>query len=564
MTDEDSFSELLSIEPTAEGEAPIFTLDPVAASIALHDPKISDKLATYLDRQSRLVGIQTEHLHEQRTLTLTSMNLRTIWERQRLALQSSLVLLMLCVACIIGTLVWQAVEARGVVIDPLAMPPDLVAKGMSGEVAAASLLDELERIQTDTRSDEPQPEMSRAWTERIRVAIPQTGVTIGDIERLLRGMFGREIHIGGNIFERRDGKIVLTVRGLGVPARSFIGNEDAPSESMRLAAEYVYGQAQPTAFGEYLLQSRRLQELSEFCQGALHAANDRDRARLEWLWGMALARQGALSDAEPKLHAALRGEPHLWRAWHSLALVEEVLHGYEAALGVYAQMHAVAAEAPANEQPDAVLKIEEFRARGDFSAAVAAFIVWDRNSGGGYFFNTIEPALAELEADRHDWVSADEWLDRAPPQHQALPAIRNLVRGLQLIDDDPVAAAAALLEAQAITAADTSDRLNAIRDQAPCYRALALARAGQRLEAIAAMELGWAYGLCPSLRADAWEALGDHEAADSAYRVAIERSPSTPFAYAHRGAALLARGDVTDSLKDFAAAAARGPHWADP
>ncbi len=63
-----------------ESEGSAAALDPFAAAAAMQaarsDPELAARAAAYFHKQGRLVDIQTEHLHEQREVTLSHLKLR--------------------------------------------------------------------------------------------------------------------------------------------------------------------------------------------------------------------------------------------------------------------------------------------------------------------------------------------------------------------------------------------------------------------------------------------------------------------------------------------------------
>ena len=78
-------------ESPADASVPETGLDPTAAAIAAKaaetDPELAKKAGAYFDKQSHLVEVQTEHLHEQRAVNLTLLKLKRIDERMRVGLR---------------------------------------------------------------------------------------------------------------------------------------------------------------------------------------------------------------------------------------------------------------------------------------------------------------------------------------------------------------------------------------------------------------------------------------------------------------------------------------------
>ena len=144
----------------AESEEALEQASPTAVAMALgrtsRGGKAIDAEATaFLHDQRRLVNLQTEHLHEQRELQLAHLRVRRWRDRMSLALQALGVLIGIAVAAGLGVMVWQAHQDHGLVIEAFSVPPDLAARGMSGQVMASQMLDRLSALQAKTDSARP-------------------------------------------------------------------------------------------------------------------------------------------------------------------------------------------------------------------------------------------------------------------------------------------------------------------------------------------------------------------------------------------------------------------------
>jgi hypothetical protein len=47
-------------------------------------------------------------------------------------------------------MVWEAAHSTGLIVEPFTVPPDLAAKGLSGESVAGQILDKLTQMQDVT------------------------------------------------------------------------------------------------------------------------------------------------------------------------------------------------------------------------------------------------------------------------------------------------------------------------------------------------------------------------------------------------------------------------------
>ena len=106
----------------------------------------------FLDRQSRMLDIQMEHMHEQRSLVLSHLRLRRLSEAFRVALQALAILLGGAIVTAIGAMAFQAWRSDSLVIEPFRTPPDLAQRGLDGISLSAALLDKLRTMQSATDS----------------------------------------------------------------------------------------------------------------------------------------------------------------------------------------------------------------------------------------------------------------------------------------------------------------------------------------------------------------------------------------------------------------------------
>ncbi len=96
------------------------------------------------------------------------------------ALEAIVGLILFLVFAAVASAVYQAGRADGLVIESFSAPPDLVQKGLSGQVLASKLLDRLNAMQSGTSSSRAASSFSHDWGDDIKVAIPDTGVSLGE------------------------------------------------------------------------------------------------------------------------------------------------------------------------------------------------------------------------------------------------------------------------------------------------------------------------------------------------------------------------------------------------
>jgi hypothetical protein len=83
------------------------------------------------------------------------------------------------------------------------------------------LLDVLSKIQVATRSSLAHPSVVSAWYNDVTIEVPEAGISIGQLERIIKTRFGHDQHIEGDLVLADKGGYALTVRGTGILSRTF-------------------------------------------------------------------------------------------------------------------------------------------------------------------------------------------------------------------------------------------------------------------------------------------------------------------------------------------------------
>ncbi len=191
----------------------------------------------------------------------------------------------------LAMMVWTAANSRAVVVDPFDSPYGLTRRGHTGQVIARSVADVVTTIGADARNSSENRAVALNWTRDVAVVVPSTGVSIGEIDKLLRGWFGKETHIGGAVTVSPQGEVSLTIRADGVRGRTFTGPESEMPRLITEAAEYIYGRFEPQLFASYLLETQRYEDAERFIPGA-YAGHPGSRGELAYDWALLLITTG--------------------------------------------------------------------------------------------------------------------------------------------------------------------------------------------------------------------------------------------------------------------------------
>jgi tetratricopeptide (TPR) repeat protein len=543
----------------------------IAAKLAGNDPQVARDTSAFLKKQAQLLAIQAEHLkdeHEARLHFLRGqareVDIRRFGLRLRVGFQLFLVLVASVIGVGIVVMIHDAVASRRVVIEPFHAPPPLAARGIDGTVVAAMLLDDLSGLQDATRSSSAARGLSGAWSDNIKLEVPEAGISLAEISRLLRERFGHDVHIDGDLVETPTGGLSLTVRGNSVPPKTF---EGAAAELGRLAvvaSEYVYSKSQPGRWASYLTIHGRNKEAIAFCKSAVGSAEPADRAILLSRWGVALSGSGgSIRESVGLERAAIKLQPDLWSAHNNIINGLMILADEEGAWKAGEEMLKVAGGRP-GRAPEIYFQNWDTLTWNLMPWLAGAIADAEFNAGVGSQDVTSGPIIADVYARLHDWEAADLALKTATedPDDVAGIALAHNVHGRLALEAGDTATA--VTEMEAFGTAFENPSVSTENPGYQCWIAPAEEAAGHPDKADALLKSAGTYVDCYRFRADILDTRGNWPGAQKAFAEAVALAPDLPAAYYSWGVALAKHGDLGGAEAKLKDANKRGPHWADP
>jgi tetratricopeptide (TPR) repeat protein len=528
------------------------------------------------------------------------------------ALKVLTVLVGLLAVLVVGLMVWQARSANGVLIQPFSVPPELAERGLTGEVLAAQVLDELARVDGETTTIFEARRFSGAWGQELRVEIPSTGVSLEELQAALRRWLGRELQISGEVYRTTDW-VVVGARIAGSPVIKVEGPEPSLDGHVQIAARSLYRQISPQRYAAWLvrrgdraaaiealqqliptaateaerialraqlqaveLSQEAAQEASPaVAQALIQAATEVLRQRLRRAStaeerGSLMGHMTSYATGEPRMLAALAHEavqlnPRDGPAWIQVATFEDRLGHSEAAYAarlraaraVQGESRWAAGARDANKQLAQVSQD-----RGHILEALGHVAAAERNPFAVRFEGVaLDNAAIVLMAQAHDIEAARARL--AAPRHlghrSALDdqgQLRNL--GLRILfESEEYPALLIAQDEAAVNPAPTSFYWIA--------RAAALTRVGRLAEAQVVVErMPPDCDRCLVARGKLAAARGQVAESERWFARAAELTPSLPQARLEWGRTRLQRGDLKGAIEQFREAERRGPGWADP
>jgi tetratricopeptide (TPR) repeat protein len=545
------------ISGEGEGEAgPASSADAAAMALALegakYDPKLAAEARAYLKQQTRLVGIQTEHLHEQRAVQITHLRLRV-------ALEGFVVAIIAALIVVIGVMVWNATCDHGLVVEPFSVPPDLAQRGVTGQVAAKQVLDRLAELQAETISQRPANSYRNTWSDDVKVEIPETGVSLGEVQHLLNRGLGHETHITGEIFRSAAG-LTITARAGEDPAEKVSGQDSDLDGLLQRSAEAVYGQTQPYRYSVYLSHHGRAPEAAQVLDRLTRAPDALERAWAHLGLANLAVDRGDLPGSSRELKLALAEKSDLIIASADLGINEWRFQRDEDLLKSvrYERDHHDLLErqgAPGGSLQVLAL-LGAYEAMISRDARKAGQLRESIGTGGELQEGRKLAVLAAYDVVTHDAADLARVAATGPAARNGLLSIT----GLLAVQNHDASGLPILLEALKADQAEGDTAEDAKREDL-YWLALAKATFG---------DIDGGKTLIFSTPTDCYDCVmgrgqilamaGARSSAESWFAEAIHQGPDIPLAFTARGEAWLGWGDVAGAVADAQAAAKISPH----
>jgi tetratricopeptide (TPR) repeat protein len=507
---------------------------------------------------------------------------------QRRGLFAVLVLAGFLVFSGLGAMVWSASRANGVVIDPLVAPADLAQAGHTGEALASQLKDKFLQMSAETLSRQAGAEVQDARSADVRVEFAGTAISLDELDRLLRGWLGDEVHVGGEVVRvlggAEAGALAMSVRVSGRPGVRLVQADGDLDALIGRAAEWVFAARTPIRHAQWLVQKGRIDDARAALNGIAARGTRPERAQAYLL----LAESVFVSnvDREPFLRESLRLLPssaalaalgsmessrghseaaiHYWRRAVALrgqskelvarADTLRLLNTLEAnnlalALGEYATAQAVGC---------LLLDVEPCSERELAQASVAVSRGGRLRNGADYTEVDRLPFGVRTMAARH---AVEEAAAIAATHPESTPAWVSARTAIAREREDW---AAVLAESQALQALRDAGKASRIAYDSTVWAPLALAKLGrfeeaERLAASSPLDCV----PCVVIRARVAAERRDWRTADHWFGEAVRMAPSSPFAEVDWAWSLLARGRAADAAAHAEAGARKGPKFAD-
>jgi tetratricopeptide (TPR) repeat protein len=524
----------------------------------------------FLKEQQSLIAKQRHHLDEQ----FKRLQMGVISDRLSITLKVLTMLVGLAVAGVVGIMIWNAAHDDGLVIEAFSVPPDLAARGLTGQVVASELLGNLSDLQAKSTSVRAASSYINNWGDDIKVEIPETGVSVGEFDRFLHAWLGHQTHITGAVYRTANG-IAITARAGNDTAPTATGSDADFDQLLQKAAEAIYRTTQPYRFAQYLYAASRSGAVrfkdAVNAQKAL-IANGSPKDRY-WAYNGLVTMYAAQLDFEQSIkagRAAVVLRPDSAQPYFNLARAEQVAQHDEAALADSETAVRLKRDPDVDEQTWATVRpwIACLAAslHGDYMLANEQCREAERLPDAA---NTrIQARLLRMSvlAALHDADGLREAYNDLPPSNNALDlagragyeALQELALGhwSVLADNRPVLANGRVALPYGFFFTPRN---------APSTLAYAMAVTGDLTGAHTEIDKTPVdCGICLRMRGRIDALDKNWDGANNWFTRAAQYAPSTPFPFTDWGQMMLDKGDYDAAIAKFTTANRKGPHFADP
>ena len=551
---------------TARGSAADSAALGIAMAAAAHDTSVASEAREFLHEQTEVLRLQKEVLKEERRLNLSHLHHRRFSDLSKSALEIAGFLVVLLVVCGIGTMVWNASQDRDLVVDAFSVPQDIAQTGMTGTVLAGRVLDRFGRMQGQVSAFTQEAASYHAQgTDGARVEIPDTGISLAELNRYLREWLGHEVHVAGDLVHTSDGGLALTTRFGSQPGTTVAGKVTDLDKLTEKAAEQIFAAALPYRHIEYLVHENRFAEASALLPDLVKKGTPVERAVADTAWAKTYFFEGDVQHALEKGREAARLDPQNGIAFGWLGANEEDLAHDEASYTNFEKaLKLFGEDAGADETAwlHGAFRAYRDELTGDFADAVS---VWNGLSEIGSLNSDGANATDDAAAD-HDMVAARRFLSLTPEKDASGRAGLQPPTARFYIDvflSDWSAAVVDGARAYALLNARPDEKWIALSFDPDFACAVAMKGDFKRAEALVA-PLPQDCDSC--MRARGRIAALEHRWDEAAHDFALvaARSPHEPFAETYWGQMLIAKGDLEAAIAKFREANLKGPHFADP
>lgn len=554
---------------------------PTAASLAIgqaeDDSTVAAEAAAFLREQRLLTKLQVDHFKAEHRHTIAGTRATRSLEIMKIILQGALTLLVIAATILFINMIWSASRDHSLVIERFAVPPDLANSEISGEQLAGLVADKLATINASASSFRAENTFDVDWGKDINIEVPGSGVSLADIDRLLRQRLGHQTRIGGTLYHQGTGLRLSLHTGLG--AATTVDGTDKDFDALaQKAAEALSNSTQPYRYSKYLEFSGRTDEALVVARRTADSQAPADERAWAWAQISNLLSAKDIPNCVRAGYRAIQLDPGNALAYLNTSNCEAFLGHDGRASALQARSVELASHGGGGlsevgiETGSTLNRGWEYYLTGDPGDAARVFSQPVDQVYGG-----LSDAMPSFHANAlialHDVSGSLRVPDARNDQYLLshlylvnIYSVPDFARAAELGDWQAALQQNDMDLAILATNPDGTEIARYARERFILpNRARALVEFGRGADAKAIVaSLPTDCYLCLRTRAWVMGRTGDMAAANRDFAAAVVSNPRLPYADLEWGRLLLMRGDIDPAEGHFRRAAELAPHWADP
>lgn len=293
----------------------VTTIDPLDIALAeAGDRGLPDRL---LAHQIDLVAAQLSEIRIKRLL----------W--------GGLVAVMLGLMILLAIAMVNASRSHALIVEPFHVPASLEARGLDGSVIASRMIDRFAAMRDQSDSSRAEDSYANGGDGDIKISIPNTGVSIGEVWRYLRDWLGHDRRIGGEVTTVGD-QVEITARISGGKGESFRAPLADPTPAIDAAAASIFKQTQPYRYALVVARTKGPEASIPLMRDLAEQGDDvRERQWGFVGWENGLITLGRVDEAALRLRQGIALDPSFGKGHANLGNVLAYEGRYEEMVAAY-------------------------------------------------------------------------------------------------------------------------------------------------------------------------------------------------------------------------------------
>ena len=549
----------------------VTTIDPIDIALSHDDADDGSLARRLLSQQIELVDAQKNEISVKNALVDAQLNeiriKRVLW--------GGAVALMLGLMVLLGIAMVKASRSHALIVEPFHAPASLEARGLDGTAIANRLTDRFAAMRDQSDSARAEDSYANGGDGEIKIAIPNTGVSVGDVWRYLRQWLGNDRRIGGDVTIIGD-QVEVTARISGGKGESFRAPLADPTPAIDAAAASIFKQTQPYRYALVISQTKGPEAAIPLMRAIAEEGSEVRERQWGYIgWETMLNRIGRSDEAALRARQGIVLDPTFGKIYSNLSDADGLIGRSEAQLSANRKVVELL-RTPAQSQlsPNGFAhtrdagQVHVAQLLGNDEAQVA--VLQHEGTLPEYNGNARSARMDTLIklAKLGEFRRAAESLPLLPFSDPAFAFQANGVVVEFAAATGRSAKAVAMMDRTLSSFAKLIPKGMALADFAPAAAAryaellIAAGRAADAAKAVAPTRLD-CYP-CLVARGEVAAALGDRPAATRWFAEAARQGPSLPQADYQWGRMLAANDNRPAALAHFAVAAKRAPGWYEP